>query len=178
MYKQQMVLSAIGPDRPGLVKEISSVIHESGANLEDSRMAILAGDFALIILCSGSQASIEQIQEKCILLEKKLKFQITFKQATSGITGKDYTLYKFQVTGVDQPGIVHMVSTILADFEVNVVSLESRLTNAAFHGTSIFTLQAEIHVHEPSALARLSEALDKSCNELDLSYDLDPITET
>ena len=40
--KSYLVLTAVGPDRPGLVSEISSMVHGAGANLEDSRMAILA----------------------------------------------------------------------------------------------------------------------------------------
>ncbi len=174
MHKK-MVLTAIGPDRKGLVKDISSVIHKCGANLEDSRMAILAGDFALIILFSGSDEIVEQVQKGCRILENRLDFQISFKNATGGLIRRDSILYKFQATGVDQPGIVHVISAILTDFDTNVVSLESKLTNAAFHGTSIFTLQAEIQIDETSVLDRLSEALDKACNELDLSYDLDPV---
>ncbi len=175
MNSQQMVLSAVGPDKPGLVKEISSVIHEAGANLEDSRMAVLAGDFALIVLFSGPPASIDKVQQKCKSIEKKLDFQINFKPPATRSIEQDYALYNFQVTGIDQPGIVHLVSTILADLEVNVVSLESRLTNAAFHGTSLFTLQAELEVHEQNVLDKLRSNLDKSCDDLDLSYDLHPL---
>ena len=40
MSKRFMVLTAIGPDRPGIVKEVAAVIHAEGCNLEDSRMAI------------------------------------------------------------------------------------------------------------------------------------------
>ena len=45
--KSYLVLTALGPDRPGLVNEISAMVLAAGANLEDSRMAILGGEFAL-----------------------------------------------------------------------------------------------------------------------------------
>ncbi len=48
--KSYLVLTAVGPDRPGLVSEISSLVLAAGANLEDSRMAILGGEFALLVL--------------------------------------------------------------------------------------------------------------------------------
>jgi glycine cleavage system regulatory protein len=37
-----VVLTAVGRDHPGLVHGLSAMIHEVGANIEDSRMAILA----------------------------------------------------------------------------------------------------------------------------------------
>ena len=39
------------------MSEIASAIHTAGANLEDSRMAILGGEFALLLLLSGSEAA-------------------------------------------------------------------------------------------------------------------------
>ena len=175
MDTQQMVLTAIGPDRPGIVKEISSAIHQSGANLEDSRMAVLAGDFALIVLFSGEPDAIEAIKEKCKKIEHKLDFQITFKPPSGRKEGEHHGLYRFQATGVDQPGIVHTISAILAEFDVNVVSLESRLSHAAFHGTAIFTFHAEIQISTQDIMDSLTDRLDRACEELDLDYDMDLI---
>ena len=45
-----VVLTAVGPDRPGLVNALASLIRDAGANIEDSRMAILGGEFAVILL--------------------------------------------------------------------------------------------------------------------------------
>ena len=41
-----LVITVIGPDRPGLVRELSDVAQQFGANWEESRMASLAGQFA------------------------------------------------------------------------------------------------------------------------------------
>src|SRR3954467_5650695 len=53
--KSYLVLTAVGADRPGLVSEISSLVLAAGANLEDSRMAIPHGEFALLLLVSGDE---------------------------------------------------------------------------------------------------------------------------
>ena len=175
MDQKQMVLTAIGPDRPGIVKEISSAIHQSGANLEDSRMAVLAGDFALIVLFSGDAQAILSVEKKCKAIEEALDFQITFKPPAQRKAAVDFKLYRFHATGLDQPGIVHAISAILAEFDVNVVSLESRLSHAAFHGTSIFTFHAEIQISTDKIMVSLSERLDKACEDLDLDYELELI---
>ena len=54
--RRYMVLTAVGPDRPGLVNHLSSFIREADASIEDSRMAILGGEFAMILLISGPPA--------------------------------------------------------------------------------------------------------------------------
>ena len=45
-------LSAIGRDRPGIVAGVSGALLRHGANIEDSRMAILGGHFTMMLIVS------------------------------------------------------------------------------------------------------------------------------
>ena len=55
MTKQKhIIISALGLDRPGIVSEISSIINKSRANITESRMIKLGGDFTMMILASTS----------------------------------------------------------------------------------------------------------------------------
>jgi glycine cleavage system transcriptional repressor len=171
--KNKVVMTAIGPDRPGLVKEVSSIIHQAGANLEDSRMAILAGDFALIVLFSGATESLELVRQKAEALEQELGLNIHFKDASQAAERDKPSIFKLEVSGLDQPGIVHRISEILAGFEINISSFESRLTPAAFAGTPLFTLYAEVEIIKSAVVDKLQGALGKVCEELQLSWDLE-----
>ncbi|MBZ0186776.1 MAG: hypothetical protein K8F91_11050, partial [Candidatus Obscuribacterales bacterium] len=42
----QLLVTAVGEDRPGIVARVTEVLSGHGANLEASRMAILGGEFA------------------------------------------------------------------------------------------------------------------------------------
>ena len=44
-----LVLTVIGPDRPGLVEELARVIAAHGGSWDESRMARLAGHFAGVV---------------------------------------------------------------------------------------------------------------------------------
>src|SRR5205809_5392202 len=46
----QLIISALGPDRPGIVGELTGQLHAAGGNILDSRMVNLRGQFALMIL--------------------------------------------------------------------------------------------------------------------------------
>ncbi|HHH30681.1 MAG TPA: glycine cleavage system protein R, partial [Polyangiaceae bacterium] len=61
--KQLEVITAVGSDRPGLVSALSRLIHEANANLEDSRMAVLGGEFAIVVLYSGDEAAVAKVKE-------------------------------------------------------------------------------------------------------------------
>ena len=172
--KEYSVLTAVGGDRPGLVREISSAIHGAGCNLEDSRMAVLAGEFAVILLLSGEHAAVESFGRSAKKLEQELDLRITLKQ-TEQSPEREHLSRALIVTGADQPGIVHRVSEALASRGINVASLESRLGHAAFTGTPIFTLQAELQVPDASALDTVREQLDHVCDELNLSFTLEEI---
>jgi glycine cleavage system transcriptional repressor len=171
---RQMVMVAVGPDAPGRVKQISSFIHEAGGNLEDSRMAMLAGEFALIVLFSGDAPTIEQVRQKKDHLERELDYIITLKDAARANRRADCLNYELRVGGVDQTGIVVAVSQALASLEINVVSLESRVVPAAFSGTPMFNLSAELQVPGRSLLSKLQQELDQVCDTRNLSYSLEP----
>src|SRR6478672_5633798 len=46
----QWIVTAVGPDRPGIVGDLTGHLHAAEANLLDSRMVNLRGQFALVLL--------------------------------------------------------------------------------------------------------------------------------
>jgi glycine cleavage system transcriptional repressor len=172
--KTYLVLTAVGPDRPGLVSEIASAIHAAGANLEDSRMAILGGEFALLTLVSGTEAAAAAVEQATLSLGDKLGLRVLSKRTGRGAQ-KHFLPYRISVTGVDRPGIVLHVSEILARRGVNVASLESRLSYAPLSGTPMFVLEAVLQVPSEVALAELRRELAAQCDEENLDISLESV---
>lgn len=167
-----MVLTAVGPDRPGLVQQISEAVHEAAANLEDSRMAILGGEFALIVLLSGPPAAIAKVRERAAAFDK-LGLHVSLKETTAPSSAERFLPYRLRVSGVDRPGIVAGVSKALAVRGINVASLESRVQNAPLSGTLLFLLNAELRVPSDIALSSLRRELGAVCDEENLDFSLD-----
>jgi glycine cleavage system transcriptional repressor len=167
---KHLVLTAVGPDRSGLVNEISAAIHEAGANLEDSRMAILGGEFAVILLLSGSAECIDRVSHAREALEQKTGLRVVLKPTARLQQPKNFLPYTIRVTGVDRPGIVYSITQILASRGVNVASLESRLAYAPLSGTPMFVLEAELQVPSELALAQLRRDLSIACDEDNLDF--------
>src|ERR1051325_6409425 len=108
--RKYMVLTAVGPDRPGLVQEIASIIHAAKANLEDSRMAILGGEFALILLFAGSEEAVAGVQKQVPSLEARLGLHASLRETKRPAGVASFLPYRLRVIGVDRPGIPAAVS--------------------------------------------------------------------
>jgi glycine cleavage system transcriptional repressor len=166
-----LVLTAVGPDRPGLVRAISSVVLGASASVEDSRMAILGGEFALIVLVSGAEAAVARVERELVELEAELGLRFLFKR-TKPEPQRPANRHVLHVSGVDRPGIVHAVTDLLAKRTVNVASLDSNLTFAPDSGTPLFVLEAELELPSNVTLAELEGELARLAEDENLDVSL------
>ena len=169
-----VVLTAVGPDHPGIVNDLSSLIRDAGANIEDSRMAILGGEFAMILLIHGPAAVIERVEALGPQLEAELGLRCLLKETSPPHPPSDYLPYRIEVDGADRPGIVHAIAAILAGRGINVASLESRLAHAPFSATPMFVLEASLQVPSKTVLSELRSELTATCEEENLDFRLEP----
>ena len=169
-----VVLTAVGPDRPGLVNALASLIRDAGANIEDSRMAILGGEFAVILLISGSSGTVERAKEIGARIERELELRCILTETSPARSPSDYLPYRIDVSGADRPGIVQVIAAILAGRGINVASLESRLTYAPFSATPMFVLEASLQVPSKIVLSELRSELAATCEEENLDFRLEP----
>ena len=61
--KEHLVITAVGPDRVGLVGKITQFLLKEGCNIEDSKMAVFCGEFTIILLVSGEMAALERVSK-------------------------------------------------------------------------------------------------------------------
>src|SRR5687767_1508801 len=57
----QIIITAVGPDRPGIVGELTAHLHWAGGNILDSRMVNLRGEFAMMILLEADDAAAKKL---------------------------------------------------------------------------------------------------------------------
>src|SRR6266481_3460631 len=56
-HVMHVAVTAVGADRPGIVAAVSRVLYDIGGNIEDSRMAILGGHFAMVLIVALPQGA-------------------------------------------------------------------------------------------------------------------------
>lgn len=169
--KQGLVISAIGADRPGLIRDFSHQLRLRGGNLEDTRMTKLGGEFALLLLVTGSESSLRDLLLAKSDIESALDVVCSFKPTQSGqlLAGE---VLRFAASGLDHAGIVEGISQTLADHRVNVTSFLSRLENAPLSGTPLFFLETEARMAPDTTRSQVVDDLLRVCERegLDIRF--------
>ena len=68
--EQLLAVTAIGPDRTGLVKDLSTAISSAGGSIMQSRMTTLGQEFAMLVLVSANWHAIKKVEESLGLAER------------------------------------------------------------------------------------------------------------
>jgi glycine cleavage system transcriptional repressor len=171
MAKEYAVLSAIGADRVGIVDDLSLIVSEGGGNIEESKMAVLGGEFAVMMLVSMEKAALEALASSVESVERKLELKIGVKRTSEGSPeaagrGRPYSL---ETVSLDGRGIVHSVSAVLRKYGINIEDLETRTERAPLTGAPLFRMKANV-VLGPSVSA---SSLRHELEELEAEQDLD-----
>jgi glycine cleavage system transcriptional repressor len=155
--KNHLILTAVGPDQVGLVEKISEFIARHGSNIEDSKMAVFSGEFAVIILISGEGANLHSIANHYRELEIETGLAISIKTPTSRKPAESFLPYTLTASCMDHPGIVYQITGILSSFGINIESLETKTYAAPVSGTPIFRLESNISVPTKTNINALRE---------------------
>jgi len=167
--KQYMILFSVGKDRPGIADDISTLLFNCGANIEDSRMAVLGGCFSIMTLFSCSGEQLEGIR-KALPTLAPLGLDSFLHEAldpTTAMRAPGRPL-KFDVTAMDHPGIVRKLVHLLREHEVNVETLNTQVSRAPLTGAPLFNLSLEGTVPAGRPIARVKEELQRLAADMDL----------
>jgi glycine cleavage system transcriptional repressor len=173
----QLIVTAVGPDRPGLVADLTRHVFEVGASLADSRMVNLRGHFALLALIEGPPDTLASLWRK---LESEgagmglsLEIYEAAAPATSRVPGS--VPYRLKVYSNDQLGIAARVTELLRQHSVNVEELETRIESAPFAGTPLFVLEAVVTLPQGTSARKIRDELGALGEKIGCDIDLDPI---
>jgi glycine cleavage system transcriptional repressor len=170
---RELVVTAVGPDRPGIASELSGHIHACGANLADSRMVNLRGQFAVLTLVEGRADVLEQVKKRLREAATKMGLTIEFGAAEKAAR-REGVPFRLKTYSMDQPGIVHKITTYLHEQGINIEELETHLESAPFMGTPVFNLEILMLVPRESSVNKLRRALEELGDTLNCDVDLDP----
>jgi glycine cleavage system transcriptional repressor len=170
-----LVISALGRDHPGIVDALSQVILEAGANIEDSRMTVLGGEFAVLMLVSGNWNAVAKLESALPGLQDKLDLVITSKRTQPRAPQPKLLPYAVEVVTMDHPGIVHEVARFFSSRNINIEDLATDSRMAPHTGTPMFNLTMKISVPADLSIAALREEFMDFCDDLNLDAVIEPV---
>jgi len=168
------VITAIGPNRIGIVEELSGIISSFGGSISESRMAVLGGEFAVLMLVEGAEGQLEGLERTLKGKESTLNLRIELKRTqkpTAPSRGRPYLL---ETVSLDTPGIVHAATALLTRHGIDIEELETITLPAPWTGAPMFHMRATIILGPEVSLSQLKADLALLESERDLDIHLHP----
>ena len=146
MNKAHFAVTVISKDRPGIVADTAEVLYRLGCNVEDSSCTMLGGDFAMILTVSH----VKPFTKSRLVDEfRRLHDEKGLVAHVRTLTEEDLNhpvptgeLCLISVYGADRPGIVYRVTRELADRQVNIADLNTRLIGSEEEPVYVMMLEA------------------------------------
>jgi glycine cleavage system transcriptional repressor len=173
MAKTYLVVTTIGPDRRGTVEKITGTMVKHSANIEQSRMARLGGEFAVIMLLSLPNEKLHGLLQELEFLKSEGLTLITQETDLSRLKRfEGFVPYEISVIGADHEGIVYNVAHYLASERINLETIDTQITEAPHTGTPLFSMHATMQVPPDLTLGQLRRKLADIGDELGVDIEV------
>lgn len=170
---KNLVISALGKDKPGIVNDLSKSILDSGGNITESRMMVLGGEFSIMLLVIGNKDSIDNINSNLESTGNKLGLTLIARETTPQENNQKSLPYQVTVVSMDHPGIVHDISDFFSNRKLNIEEIETKTYPAAHTGTPMFSLDMTISVPANDSVKSLRDEFVTFCDDLNLDASLE-----
>ncbi len=161
---KKIAFTVIGPDRPGIIAELSEIISAKGGNWLVSHMANLAGQFAGIVEIEVKDNQFNALHE-ALKADVASDITIVITDSASEPDCSSRTV-GFEIVGKDHVGIVHDITARVASCGGSIEVMETELFSASMSGEEMFKAELHIRLPENVSVADMETALEKVSQDL------------
>jgi len=173
--KNYMTIAALGEDRPGLVKELARLILDCDCHIESSRMTVLGGEFAVIVLVRGNWNTLAKLEVQLRRLEQSLGLALIARRTEGRQVRGDTLPYAIEVISVERPNTVHGLANFFARRSISIEDMVTHSYPAPHTGAPMFSVNLIVGVPASSHIAALREEFMDFCDELNLDAVMEPV---
>ena len=167
---KHLIIKGIGPDKPGIVSNISKIVTSNDGNIEESRMMRLGSEFSIIMMISLPESSQKNLSDQLETIDG-IKFYLT---ETNKLPTHDSPTHVMSLSGGDNEGIVHYISDKLTSDGINILEMITDTINAPITGATIFQMKVKVNLSDSQA-EKLSDKLNNIARKLGLDITLNKI---
>ena len=149
------MLTLVGKDRPGIVAHVTAALYEGGANLGETSMMRLGGNFTIMMMVQFSGTT-HALQDLVGGVAESLGLQLHIDHIEARLHDHRIPDVRITVYGADRAGIVAKVTGVLAEAGLDILELDSDV--AGTDAEPIYIMSIEGHAAE--GVPALESALD------------------
>ena len=172
--RDYLVITATGEDQVGLVQRFTSRIVDAGCNIEESRMSLLGGQFAIIMLVSGRWDALTRLEDRLTSVGSELGLAIVQKRTKELERKTPLVPYSINVVAMDHPGIVHNLANFFAQRGINIEELSTDTYPAPHTGTPMFSVNMTVGIPAETHIPTLRGDFLDYCDGLNLDAIFEP----
>ncbi|MEH6649664.1 MAG: ACT domain-containing protein [Motiliproteus sp.] len=171
--KTSLILTTIGPDKPGLVELLATTLAEHQANWQQSSMSRLAGQFAGILIATADTNRVDSLLAALDKLSEQGLNVSVITESSASISPAAGTALTLELVGHDKPGIVRDISRALAARGISVEELTTEVVSGSMSAEQLFKAQASLLMPAGADIDDLQDALEAIASDLMVDITLD-----
>jgi len=149
MSQQQLIVTILGTDKPGILSEIASTVSEAHCNILDSRQAIYGKEFSLTMILEGNQSAITKAECALPPLCQRLDLLSMMKRTSHHEKQNLEHLFHVEFSGEDTAGLIKSVTGFFAQRNASISAF--RQTTFKKGNTDKETMRCKFVVNIPNS---------------------------
>ena len=118
------MLTLVGKDRPGIVAHVTAALYEGGANLGETSMMRLGGNFSIMMMVQF-KGNTHALHDLVGGVAESLGLHLHIDPIDARLHDHRIPDVRISVYGADRAGIVAKVTGVLAEAGLDILELES-----------------------------------------------------
>jgi glycine cleavage system regulatory protein/folate-dependent phosphoribosylglycinamide formyltransferase PurN len=166
-----LIVTLVGPDRHGIVSQLSERAERYGANWAASRLTRLAGEFAgtvhLEVPHEHADALVAALREL-----SSSGLQVVVARSSSASVPASLRAVELELVGDDRIGIVSTLTKILAERGVSIENLHTEILRSGVSGKQTFRIGAHLLLPASLSVDTLRQELGALAHDMTLDIAL------
>lgn len=171
-----LVISAIAPNKPGFVKEITDIISLCDCNILESKMKSMGNKFSLVLMASGEWNSIAKLEHTLPSKAHAMGMTTMIQRTTAKQHVKELLPYRVKMTTIDRQGLSNGITAFFAAQNINIEELSCNTFDAQQTGSRLVLIKLTINIPLEVDIAKLKDDFDGFCRKENLDASLQPVT--
>ncbi len=171
----QLAIIITGENNLKILSAVTEVLNDSRCNIEESRSAVLAGQFTGFLLIDGNWNHIAKLENNLDSLAKRLNLKITTNHIEGPTPASNELPYVIDIMGADTSTMIKQLTAFLAARDVSIIEMNTSRYAAAYTDTSIFGAHLIVGIPSQSRPISLRDEFLDFCEQNGFDAILEPI---
>lgn len=172
---QSLIISTLGPNRPGLLESLARHISQSGCSVTHSRGSLIDGQLLFMARLTGSWDTLARVEASAERLERELGVDIQLRRTESSDETGNRLPYTVDIVASDRTGTLTEVIAFFQQHDTDVAEVVTQSYVSDHTQTPMATIQMTVHVPEQQPLTLVRDNFMELCDRLNLDGLMEPI---